>query len=972
MPTLVSTGQITIVDVNDGVSLSLSLTNDSAVLSADNSGVVASFVGAETQLKVFEAGVDVSSKWDFYVSATGGGVSYRDSDDAADRTTFGSTGNGGLGGTNAFRYSSLVGDAVWGKSAGITVSPSAGVSPDGTQTAELITVTTAGTGYYQLITGANSQVYTASVYFKAGTTTSLRFGITSQSETYQQYYTYTFATGALALFSAIGFTGGSGQVEAVGNGWFRFIVTATSPSTGMVTVGSFTKVMVAGGTCLVWGGQLTLTSSPGTYAPTQATARSGTPGYLKLVALSQDLSYFDIVASQIGKGTYSKRFSVAKARQGAVGSSSVSATLTTDAIVFPADVNGNVSSYASNTTVMTVRLGLTDDSAAWSYTRVDGPGVTSSLNTSTRTLTVSALAAGTDNSYVDITATKASNPNIVKRLTISKSRSGAQGATGTGVTGPRGTVQLARAVTVAAWSDTEANAALTAAGYGSAVTGDVVTLHKAAESFSQARVYTEGTWQVLAAYLNGSLLVDGTVVSSKVDTRGLSIKDTAGNVILAAGASLAASTFAGDVTGNIDGTLASTVKTNASTALTNANAANTLLADIASDAKLTPLEKQSLLLEWNAAYNEKAGINAQATAMGITTENTTYNTAFQALGTYLHNGTAWTISATPPSWLSNDFTITTTIVGSTFRTNWASLYSARQALLNKIADVAATKANWSSVSSKPPDSELLNTQGAFQSERSWDFNSSVEGWYSQNNCTLNTGLAAMTVVATGGDPHFRSPEFSVYGPAYTKVRARLRRTSGDYASWDGACFFTSDLIGDYTGLAYKVINSPCVNLNEWVVAEWDMANLSKGGNSWTGSTITSIRLDLGATTGDTYEIDWIAIGSNSPGSYGAEFGRNVFGKITPGNASTYIADAALGSATIANTLQADNYVANSAGWFIRKSDGYAEFGNIWARGNIQATSLNVVGSGGSRTEIVGDTIKVYEGGVLRVKIGNLA
>ena len=142
----------------------------------------------------------------------------------------------------------------------------------------------------------------------------------------------------------------------------------------------------------------------------------------------------------------------------------------------------------------------------------------------------------------------------------------------------------------------------------------------------------------------------------------------------------------------------------ASAAQTAANTANTALADIAADNKLTPAEKKSVRKDWDAIYAERAGIRAQADSFGITTEKTNYDNDFQALGTYLNGGTAYTIGATPPNWITDaNLAVTTTIVGTTFRANWSNLYADRQALLNKISAEAAKKADWASVtgSGKP-------------------------------------------------------------------------------------------------------------------------------------------------------------------------------------------------------------------------------------------------------------------------------
>lgn len=98
MATLVSTGQLTIADSNDG--LAAMLTNDSTVLAADSGGVVSSFAGANTQMRVYLGGQEVTTQCVFYVSAVSN-VTYRDSDDVADRSATGST-SGLLSGTAGY------------------------------------------------------------------------------------------------------------------------------------------------------------------------------------------------------------------------------------------------------------------------------------------------------------------------------------------------------------------------------------------------------------------------------------------------------------------------------------------------------------------------------------------------------------------------------------------------------------------------------------------------------------------------------------------------------------------------------------------------------------------------------------------------------------------------------------------------------------------------------------------------------
>lgn len=204
--------------------------------------------------------------------------------------------------------------------------------------------------------------------------------------------------------------------------------------------------------------------------------------------------------------------------------------------------------------------------------------------------------------------------------------------------------------------------------------------------------------------------------------------------------------FTGDVTGTISGTNASTVVSNASTALTNANAAQAAaaealgtLADIASDSKLTPAEKKITKKEWDRIVAEKSGINSQASALSITDENNAYINAYNALNTYI----------TP---LLSSLTTPSNIVGSTFRSTFSTFYSARQALLNKTAAVAATKADWSAIlgAGKPesgatvgaPNGTLVGgVPAANVATAVTDFNSS--------NNRNNTAITSPTILTNG-------------------------------------------------------------------------------------------------------------------------------------------------------------------------------------------------------------------------------
>jgi len=112
--------------------------------------------------------------------------------------------------------------------------------------------------------------------------------------------------------------------------------------------------------------------------------------------------------------------------------------------------------------------------------------------------------------------------------------------------GLRGSLNLS--VTASAWSDTTARQAVwTVLGNaGSAVNnnhlviGDTVTISNSASppTYVQTKYWNSSAWTDSGVIINGNLLVDGSIAAGKIDTRGLTIKDSSGNIILSAGVPL--------------------------------------------------------------------------------------------------------------------------------------------------------------------------------------------------------------------------------------------------------------------------------------------------------------------------------------------------------------------------------------------------------------------------------------------------
>jgi hypothetical protein len=118
------------------------------------------------------------------------------------------------------------------------------------------------------------------------------------------------------------------------------------------------------------------------------------------------------------------------------------------------------------------------------------------------------------------------------------------------------------------------------------------------------RIHGNGTAEFAAASIRG------TLTAAQINSNGLSIRDTNGNIILNAGT--------GNFTGSLDGTAASTVVSNASTALSTANSASSA----ASSAQSTA----------NSAVT-----TANSASTTATTANTTANSALAGLSNKISN-----------------------------------------------------------------------------------------------------------------------------------------------------------------------------------------------------------------------------------------------------------------------------------------------------------------------------------------------
>lgn len=297
-----------------------------------------------------------------------------------------------------------------------------------------------------------------------------------------------------------------------------------------------------------------------------ATLTAGSTSSQKILSYANMAT--DIVTIKASLGGFEDSITIIKVREGADGSDAIAALLTNETHTLPASTDGTVGSVSGAVTTMKVFKGTVDDSANWTYAFAPGSSAsTLSYTTSAGTLSVTGMNSGVDTASVDITASKAGASSVTKRFTVTKSKAG---ATGTGQQGQRGNVDISAATTSSAWADSEAVAALAAAGYGAPQVRDLVNLYRADRTFGAQKMYNGSAWITVDYVYNGNVFVKGSILPEALDTRGLAVRDLQGNVILGAGSALPAA-YAAPGTLNSDLTPSITAAQAAATAAADMN-----------------------------------------------------------------------------------------------------------------------------------------------------------------------------------------------------------------------------------------------------------------------------------------------------------------------------------------------------------------------------------------------------------------
>lgn len=151
---------------------------------------------------------------------------------------------------------------------------------------------------------------------------------------------------------------------------------------------------------------------------------------------------------------------------------------------------------------------------------------------------------------------------------------------------------------------------------------------------------------------------------------------------------------------------------------------------------------------------------------------------------------------------------------------------------------------------------VVGTNTQFDPVNDWHFDGDAEGWSGNGGPSVANGC--LRPANQAGDAYVTSPAgLGINANRYRQVRLRIKRTGAPV--WEGLCWWKSSTESGWQSGRSVAANEPLFDARGFGFVTFDMP--------WQG-TIDQIRLDLSSaqTATSYFELDWVSIGSPSPGA----------------------------------------------------------------------------------------------------------
>ena len=141
----------------------------------------------------------------------------------------------------------------------------------------------------------------------------------------------------------------------------------------------------------------------------------------------------------------------------------------------------------------------------------------------------------------------------------------------------------------------------------------------------------------------------------------------------------------------------------------------------------------------------------------------------------------------------------------------------------------------------------------------WRFDGALEAFSSAGSKLAPAPGGGLQVTEEAPDAVIRSPQnLAVEGKRYNAVLVRLTRVRPS-DKWDGSIFYTTAAHGEAAEFHTKPLRGANPVQGETTIMVYDMASLKKGGDDWTASTISGLRLDFDDSTGGGFIVHEVAV-----------------------------------------------------------------------------------------------------------------